>query len=91
MTRSYSLDSTWQHFPINSFAVKTIGRNEFICFYLVVVIVVIVVYSTQTFIAIEKSMCRNKRLTFRFEFDDGADVGVIVTDGVIVRFDPVRD
>lgn len=36
-------------------------------------------------------MCKNKRLTFRFEFDDGADVGVIVTDGVIVRFEPDRD
>lgn len=30
-------------------------------------------------------------LTFRFAFDDGADVGVIVTDGVIVKFEPVRE
>lgn len=30
-------------------------------------------------------------LTFRFAFEDGADVGVIVTDGVIVRFEPVLD
>lgn len=26
----------------------------------------------------------------RLEPDDGADVGVIVTDGVMVKFDPVR-
>lgn len=30
------------------------------------------------------------KLTFRLDPDDGADVGVMVTDGVMVRLDPVR-